>query len=76
MFALAVSDTGLRWWRCDMSRVSGYVNDAMFAHNRSCEADESIGRLLEATSQGQRQTGVKSDVYSCLLWYHEMSQVH
>jgi len=39
----AGSDTGLRWWRCYMSRVSGYVNDAMFAHNRSCEGDESIG---------------------------------
>ena len=48
--------------------LSDFLDDVIFAHNRLCESNTSIGRLLKVTHQGQHRAGTESDLYDCLLF--------
>ena len=49
--------------RCDTPYTSGFVNGAIFAHNRPRDGE----RLLRVTQQEQHRIGAKSDVNDCLV---------
>ena len=60
VYVTHVSGSFLLWRRCDKFCTSGFVDDAMFAHNRLYGAGVTIR---------QHWTRVESNVYDCSVWY-------
>ena len=58
---------GLTWWRLDTLRISGFVDDVMFASNRLAD----VWRLIEVNHHGGIEPGPEY-IYDYLVGFVDM----